>query len=93
MVAFYANPGVIELLQKRQLAAAVTDSPVIQARIAVDLAIRSLEGMSVPHQVSPEIVVLTVDSLADFDISRLLPPDEQWMMRRELLDIVPTAEP
>jgi protein TorT len=87
VVAYYANPGVIELLQMRQLAAAVTDSPVLQARIAVDLAVRSLQGEKVPKRVSPQIEVLTPANLADFDLSRLLPPDEQWIIRRELLDV------
>ena len=87
IVAYYANPAVIEMLQLQQLAAAVTDSPVLQARIAVDLAVRSLQGEKLPKRVSPQIEVLTPANLADFDLSRLLPPDEQWIIRRELLDI------
>ena len=87
IVAYYANPAVIEMLQMQQLAAAVTDSPVLQARIAVDLAVRSLQREEVPKRVSPQIEVLTPATLADFDLSRLLPPDEQWIIRRELLDI------
>lgn len=87
IVAYYANPAVIELLQMQQLAAAVTDSPVLQARIAVDLTVRSLQGEKVPKRVSPQIEVLTPANLTDFDLSRLLPPDEQWIIRRELLDV------
>ena len=87
IVAYYANPAVIEMLQMQQLSAAVTDSPVVQARIAVDLAVRSLQGEVVPKKVSPQIEVLTPTTLADFDLSRLLPPDEQWIIRRELLDV------
>jgi protein TorT len=86
IVAYYANPAVIEMLQTQLLAAAVTDSPVLQARIAVDLAVRSLQGESVPKRVSPHIEVLTPSNVASFDLSRLLPPDEQWIIRRELLD-------
>lgn len=86
-MAYYANPGVIELLQMQQLASALTDSPVLQARIAVDLVVRSLQGEKVPKRVSPQIEVLTPATLADFDLRRLLPPDEQWIIRRELLDI------
>ena len=86
IVAYYANPAVIEMLQMQQIAAAVTDSPVLQARIAVDLAVRSLQGESVPKRVSPLIEVLTPSNVASFDLSRLLPPDEQWIIRRELLD-------
>lgn len=91
IVAYYANPAVIEMLQTQQLAAAVTDSPVLQARIAVDLAVRSLQGEHVPLRVSPQIEVLTPATLADFELNRLLPPDEQWIIRRELLEI-PTGQ-
>jgi len=87
IVAYYANPAVIEMLQMQQLIAAVTDSPVLQARIAVDLAVRSLQGEQLPKRVSPQIEVLTPATLVDFDLSRLLPPDEQWIIRRELLDL------
>lgn len=86
IVAYYANPGLIEMLQMQQIAAAATDSPVLQARIAVDLAVRSLQGEKVPKRVSPQIEILTPANLADFDLTRLLPPDEQWIIRRELLD-------
>jgi len=87
VVAYYANPAVIELLQTEQLTAAVTDSPVLQARIAVDLAVRSLQGEQVAKRVSPQIEVLTPANLVNFELSRLLPPDEQWIIRRELLDL------
>lgn len=91
VVAYYANPGVIEMLQTGQIAAAVTDSPVIQARISVDLAIRLLQNMPVPKRIGPLIEVLDATNLAQYPLSRLLPPDEQWIIRRELLDL-PVAE-
>lgn len=87
IVAYYANPAVIELLQQGQIAAAVTDSPVLQARIAVDLAIRLLQKERVPAYVAPQIEVLQADNLASYPMDRLLPPDEQWIIRRELLDL------
>lgn len=87
IVAYYANPAVIELLQSGQITAAVTDSPVIQARIAVDLTIRLLQKEQVPRRVSPGIDVLQSADLASYPMHRLLPPDEQWIIRRELLDV------
>ncbi|WP_333797009.1 TMAO reductase system periplasmic protein TorT [Rheinheimera sp.] len=87
IIAYYANPAVIELLQQGQIAAAVTDSPVLQARIAVDLAVRLLQKERVPAYVAPQIEVLQADNLASYPINRLLPPDEQWIIRRELLDL------
>lgn len=86
IIAFYANPDVMTLLKHGKISAAVTDSPVVQARIAVDLAVRSLQGEVIPKRVSPEVIVLTQEQLAGFDLRRLLPPDDQWMLRRALLD-------
>lgn len=86
LVAYYANPDVIELLRLGKIAAAVTDSPVLQARIAVDLAIRLLQQQQVPKRLGPQIRVLTPDNLSQFNLQQLLPPDEQWIIRRELLD-------
>lgn len=86
LVTYYANPDVIELLRLGKIAAAVTDSPVLQARIAVDLAIRLLQQQQVPKRLGPQIRVLTSDNLSQFNLQQLLPPDEQWIIRRELLD-------
>ena len=86
LVAYYANPDVIELLRLGNIAAAVTDSPVLQARIAVDLAIRLLQQQVVPKRIAPQLRVLTPDNLSQFNLEQLLPPDEQWIIRRELLD-------
>lgn len=87
VVAYYANPAVIDMLQTGQISAAVTDSPVIQARIAVDLAIRLLQKEQVPKHIGPRIEVLDALTLAQYPLNRLLPPDEQWIIRRELLDL------
>jgi protein TorT len=85
LVAYYSNPDVVELLREGRIAAAATDSPVLQARIAVDLAIRLLQQQQVPAQVGPSIQILTPDNLSQYNLQQLLPPDEQWIIRRELL--------
>jgi protein TorT len=90
VVAYYANPAVIDMLQTGQISAAVTDSPVIQARIAIDLAVRLLQKEQVPKHIGPKIEVLDAATLAQYPLNRLLPPDEQWIIRRELLDLPST---
>jgi protein TorT len=92
VVAYYANPAVIDMLQTGQISAAVTDSPVIQARIAIDLAVRLLQKEQVPKHIGPKIEVLDATTLGQYPLNRLLPPDEQWIIRRELLDL-PSAPP
>lgn len=85
LVAYYSNPDVVELLREGRIVAAATDSPVLQARIAVDLAIRLLQQQTVPKHIGPELQMLTPQSLADYNLQQLLPPDDQWIIRRELL--------
>lgn len=86
LVAYYSNPDVVELLREGRIAAAATDSPVLQARIAVDLAIRLLQQLPVPKQIGPSLQMLTPDNLLQYNLQQLLPPDEQWIIRRELLN-------
>ncbi len=93
LVAYYSNPDVVELLREGRIAAAATDSPVLQARIAVDLAIRLLQQQQVPARVGPSIQILTPDNLSQYNLQQLLPPDEQWIIRRELLQKEPGSKP
>ncbi|MFP6864027.1 TMAO reductase system periplasmic protein TorT [Pseudomonas sp.] len=84
VLATYTTERIVEQIRDGFIVAAPTDSPVLQARIAVDLAVRALEGRSHAQRVSPLIEMLDQGSLAQFDISRLMPPPEHWMIRREL---------
>lgn len=84
VLATYTTERIVEQIRDGFILAAPTDSPVLQARIAVDLAIRALEGQEHARLVSPLIEMLDRDSLQGFEISRLMPPAEHWMIRREL---------
>ncbi|WP_256203106.1 hypothetical protein [Pseudomonas sp. ML96] len=84
VLATYATERIIEQIRDGFILAAPTDSPVLQARIAIDLAVRALEGKPHPVEVSSRIEMLDKTSLQHFDISRLMPPEGHWMIRREL---------
>ncbi|BAU72036.1 TMAO reductase system periplasmic protein TorT [Metapseudomonas furukawaii] len=84
VVSLYATERVLEAIADGTVLAAPTDSPVIQARVAVDLAVRALEGKGMPERVSPRIEVIDKRSLGRFDISHLMPPSGHWMIRQEL---------
>lgn len=84
VLSFYATERVLEAIEDGLILAAPTDSPVIQARVAIDLAVRALESKSLPGLVSPQIEMLDRQSLERFDISRLMPPGGHWMIRQEL---------
>ncbi|QYJ75824.1 TMAO reductase system periplasmic protein TorT [Shewanella sp. FJAT-52076] len=87
VIAFYSNPQTIELVRDGTLQATVTDSPVLQARVSVDLAVKWLEQGSAPRLVSPVIQVLTSENLAEADLSLTLPPEHQWMIHQDLSPI------
>ncbi|MBM7062299.1 TMAO reductase system periplasmic protein TorT [Pseudomonas sp. UL073] len=84
VVAVYANDRVLESIIAGRILAAPTDSPVLQARVAIDLAVRALERRDLPRLVSPPIQMLDRHSVAGFDRTRLIQPDGQWMVRQEL---------
>lgn len=74
VVSYYFTPGVHEGLVSGRILAAPTDSPVIQARVAIDQAVRALEGLPFEKHVGPELFVVDVDSIADFDSTSTLAP-------------------
>lgn len=75
VVSYYYTPGVDQGIRRGQILAAPTDSTVIQGRIAIDQAVRILEGEDYQKHVGPALYVVTQDSHADFDPSSTLAPD------------------
>lgn len=74
VVSYYYTPGVDRGIQRGQILAAPTDSPVIQGRIAVDQAVRILEGREHERHVGPEIFVVTQENREGFDPTSTLAP-------------------
>lgn len=84
VMAYYANPEVVRLIQSGQVLASATDSPVIQARISIDLALRILEKQPYAHQVSPKIRILDRHSIEQLPLQQIIAPKQQWMIRQPL---------
>ena len=74
VVSYYYTPGVDQAIRRKQLLAAPTDSPVIQGRVAIDQAVRILEGKPYEKHVGPALFVVTQDNLSEFDTSSTLAP-------------------
>lgn len=74
VIAYYLTPTVYKNVQRGRILAAPTDSPVIQARIAVDQAVRILAGKAYKKHVGPEIIVLDRSTINFFDYLSALPP-------------------
>lgn len=74
VLSYYYTPGVHQGIRRGQILAAPTDSTVIQGRIAVDQAVRILEGEDYEKHVGPELFVVSQDNVEDFDTSSTLAP-------------------
>lgn len=74
VVSYYYTPGVDIGISRGQILAAPTDSPVVQGRIAVDQAVRILEGKEYEKHVGPALKIVTQEDHGTFDTSSTLAP-------------------
>jgi len=74
VLSYYYTPGVHQGIKRGQILAAPTDSPVIQGRIAIDQAVRILQGESYEKHVGPALFVVSQDSVDAFDTGSTLAP-------------------
>ncbi|WP_226550527.1 TMAO reductase system periplasmic protein TorT [Celeribacter naphthalenivorans] len=75
LLAFYMTPGVYTGIQRGMIAAAPADSMVIQGRIAMDQAVRIIEGKDYVKHVGPKIFVVDSDTIGDLSRDAILPPE------------------
>lgn len=74
IASYYFTPGVDQGIRRGQIMAAPTDSTVIQGRVAVDQAVRILEGKEYDKHVGPALYVVDQENLKDFDPTSTLAP-------------------
>ena len=74
LLSFYMTPGVYEGIQKGRIMAAPADSMVIQGRIAIDQAVRILEGKDYIKHVGPKIFVVDEKNIKSVKLEDILPP-------------------
>jgi periplasmic protein TorT len=74
VISYYYTPGVDQAIRRGEILAAPTDSTVIQGRIAIDQAVRVLEGKDYLKHVGPALFVVTQDNIKNFDTSSTLAP-------------------
>lgn len=76
VVCYYFTPGVYQNIKRGRLLAAPTDSAVIQGRVAIDQAVRILEGKDYLKHVGPALYMIDSANIDTFDYaSSLAPPD------------------
>jgi protein TorT len=74
VLSYYFTPGVYENIKTGKVLAAPTDSAVIQGRIAIDQAVRILEGKSYEKHVGPALYVIDSNNVGTFDYPSSLAP-------------------
>jgi protein TorT len=74
VLAYYFTPGVYENIKAGKVLAAPTDSAVIQGRVAIDQAVRILEGKDYTKHVGPALYVIDKTNIDSFDIPSSLAP-------------------
>jgi protein TorT len=74
VVSYYFTPGVDQGIRRGQILAAPTDSAVIQGRVAIDQAVRILEGQDYLKHVGPALYVIDESNIETFDQASSLAP-------------------
>ncbi len=74
LLAFYMTPGVYTGIKRGFILAAPADSMVVQGRIAIDQAVRILEGKDYTKHVGPKIFVVDPSNINDVARENILPP-------------------
>lgn len=75
VAAYYFTPGVYQGIKRGQILAAPTDSTAVQGRIAIDIAVRALDGQPFEKHVGPELYVVSTENVNEFDPTSTLAPD------------------
>ena len=76
VLAYYFTPGVYQNIKRGRVLAAPTDSAVVQGRVAIDQAVRILEGKDFLKHVGPELYVIDSNNIDSFDYGSSLAPDD-----------------
>lgn len=88
LIAYYYTPGMHIFLKRGSVAMAPSDQMITQARIAIDQAVRLLEGKKMAtggrpefnnsshlaEHAQPERIIVTPETVRDFDTSTTLAP-------------------
>ena len=75
LLSFYITPGVYDGIKSGTIMASPADSMVIQGRIAIDQAVRILEGKDYIKHVGPKIFMVDPSNVNSVQQTDILPPD------------------
>jgi len=76
VLSYYVTPSVFDGIVDKSVLAAPTDSAVIQARIAVDQAVRILEKKDYVKHAGPKLTVIDQSNVGSFDANASVAPKD-----------------
>lgn len=74
IISTYMTHGVFRGVWRGRILAAPSDFPVLQGRLAIEQAVRAVEGSLTVPQAGPKIVVMTPQTIAEFGSEQSLTP-------------------
>lgn len=74
VISTYVSHGVYRGIKRGRILAAPTDFAVLQGRLAVELAVRAIEGRLTIRHAGPEIVILTPENIDTVGTQESLAP-------------------
>lgn len=74
VVSTYVSHGVYRGITRGRILAAPTDFAVLQGRLAIELAVRAIEGRLTIRHAGPKIITLTPNNIADIGTQESLAP-------------------
>lgn len=75
VISYYFSPAVHLAIQRGGIVAAPSDVPGLQARLAVDVAVRALEKKTFPQHMSAPIQLIDGKNVGKIDLSGSLAPE------------------
>jgi protein TorT len=74
VLSYYYGPGVHKGIRRGSILAAPTDSPVLQARMAVDTMVRILENKPYSKHAAPQVIIVDQANMQQWNSSTTLAP-------------------
>lgn len=76
IVSSYGNQTMVDSVKSGKIAAFATEFPVMQGRVAVDLAVEALEGKKVPKHLGVIPKMVTAKNIRSLNLKKLLAPKD-----------------
>lgn len=86
IISFYTNRDTIASLEQRLIQVTVSDYSIIQAKTAIDLAVKALEKKAHPNILSPVIKALTLKNLEKYDVDNTIGEHQLRLIQKKFTE-------